>query len=213
MTAGPSMTRSLLTSFLNLYEQDPDRILFTFVDDKGVDRQRLTVADLASQADAVACALPRWGLIPGDRALLVYPPSLDFVGAFLGCLAAGVLPVPVCPPDPLRLRHDVAAFTQIATDCGAGTVLTNSAYELARTAGNFTLFKATDGFPPVLRGDRHINLPLDDPHNGWNPRLLPNLTTVPIPGNHFTLLEQPHLTPLATAIRHVKLALSGSRYL
>ncbi|WET82549.1 fatty acyl-AMP ligase [Amycolatopsis sp. QT-25] len=138
MTAGPSMTRSLLTSFLNLYEQDPGRILFTFVDDKGVDRQRLTVADLASQADAVACALPRWGLVPGDRALLVYPPSLDFVGAFLGCLAAGVLPVPVCPPDPLRLRHDVAAFTQIATDCGAGTVLTNSAYELARTAGNFT---------------------------------------------------------------------------
>ncbi|WET82548.1 alpha/beta fold hydrolase [Amycolatopsis sp. QT-25] len=65
-----------------------------------------------------------------------------------------------------------------------------------------TLFKATDGFPPVLRGDRHINLPLDDPHNGWNPRLLPNLTTVPIPGNHFTLLQQPHLTPLATAIRH-----------
>ncbi|GAB2968127.1 fatty acyl-AMP ligase [Saccharothrix stipae] len=138
MTVVPSMTRSLLESFLFLYEQDPDRVLFTFVDDKGVDRRRLTVADLASQADAVARALPGWGLAPGDRALLVYPPSLDFVGAFLGCLAAGVLPVPVCPPDPLHLRHDVAAFTRIAADCGAKTALTNSTYELARTAGNFT---------------------------------------------------------------------------
>lgn len=138
MTDVPLMTRSLLSSFLHLYEQDPERLLFTFVDDKGLDRQRLTVADLAGQADAVARALPRWGLAPGDRALLVYPPSLDFVGAFLGCLAAGVLPVPVCPPDPLHLRHDVAAFTQIAADCGARTILTNSTYERARTAGNFT---------------------------------------------------------------------------
>ncbi|GAA2951427.1 fatty acyl-AMP ligase [Streptomyces enissocaesilis] len=138
MTAAPSTTRNLLSSFLDLYERDPDRVLFTFVDDKGVDRQRLTVADLAGQADAVARALPGWGVVPGDRVLLVYPPSLDFVGAFLGCLAGGVLPVPVCPPDPLHLRHDVAAFTQIAADCGASTVLTNSSYEWARTAGNFT---------------------------------------------------------------------------
>ncbi|MFE0119362.1 alpha/beta fold hydrolase [[Kitasatospora] papulosa] len=64
-----------------------------------------------------------------------------------------------------------------------------------------TLFKATDGFPPVLRGDRHIALPLDDPHNGWNPHLRPNLVTVPVPGDHFTLFQEPHLTPLATAVR------------
>ncbi|GAA2951419.1 alpha/beta fold hydrolase [Streptomyces enissocaesilis] len=65
-----------------------------------------------------------------------------------------------------------------------------------------TVFKATDGFPPVLHGDRHIALPLDDPHNGWNPHHLPNLVTVPVPGDHFTLFRQPHLTPLANAIRH-----------
>ncbi len=64
-----------------------------------------------------------------------------------------------------------------------------------------TLFKATDGFPPVLRGDRHITLPLHDPHNGWNSQLLPNLRTIPVPGNHFTLLQQPHLSRLAAAVR------------
>lgn len=64
-----------------------------------------------------------------------------------------------------------------------------------------TLFKATDGFPPVLRGDRHISLPLGDPHNGWNPQLLPNLRTVPIPGDHFTLFQEPNLSPLAAAVR------------
>ena len=35
---------------------------------------------------------------PGDRALLLYPPGLDFVAAFFGCLYAGVLAVPAYPP-------------------------------------------------------------------------------------------------------------------
>ena len=33
---------------------------------------------------------------PGDRVLLLYPPSLDFIVAFFGCLYAGAVAVPVC---------------------------------------------------------------------------------------------------------------------
>ncbi|MDI5968855.1 fatty acyl-AMP ligase [Streptomyces sp. SL13] len=130
----PATTRFLPTAFLELYEQAPERLLFTFVDDEGRDQERLTVAGLAARADAVARALPGWGVRPGDRALLVHPPSLDFVGAFLGCLAAGVLPVPVCPPDPRRAQG-VAAFARLAADCEAAVVLTNGEYERARKLG------------------------------------------------------------------------------
>jgi acyl-CoA synthetase (AMP-forming)/AMP-acid ligase II len=34
----------------------------------------------------------------GDRAVLLYPPGPEFILAFVGCLFAGVVPVPVYPP-------------------------------------------------------------------------------------------------------------------
>lgn len=37
-----------------------------------------------------------WGLGKGDRAVLCFGFGLDFFAAFLGCLRAGVLAVPVC---------------------------------------------------------------------------------------------------------------------
>lgn len=37
----------------------------------------------------------------GEPVLLVYPPSLDFLVAFLACLRAGLIAVPVYPPGKL----------------------------------------------------------------------------------------------------------------
>lgn len=37
-----------------------------------------------------------WSLEKGDRVVLCYGFGLDFFAAFLGCLRAGVLAVPVC---------------------------------------------------------------------------------------------------------------------
>ncbi len=44
---------------------------------------------------ALAASVP-----PGERALLLYPPGLDFIAAFFGCLYAGVVAVPAYPPRP-----------------------------------------------------------------------------------------------------------------
>jgi acyl-CoA synthetase (AMP-forming)/AMP-acid ligase II len=49
----------------------------------------------------------------GDRVLLVFLPSLDFIVAFLGCLMAKVIPVPVFPPDPRKLKKDLYMFASI----------------------------------------------------------------------------------------------------
>jgi thioesterase domain-containing protein/acyl carrier protein len=64
-----------------------------------------------------------------------------------------------------------------------------------------TLFKAAEGFPPVLDGDRQIVLKLKDPANGWNSADVPGLRTVAVPGNHFSMLAVPHVDELATAVR------------
>jgi len=140
-----TVTDSILSSFLRLRASEPDRRMFTFVDDNGRDEATLTVRELGDAADRVVESLRKWGFVPGDRALLVYPPSLDFVAAFLGCLAAGVIPVPVYPPDPLKPKKGLATFIAIAANADARAVLTSSTYDRARMAGAVTGFFGSDG--------------------------------------------------------------------
>jgi acyl-CoA synthetase (AMP-forming)/AMP-acid ligase II len=56
-----------------------------------------TYGELDRRARAVAAALGRQAAV-GDRAVLVFPPGLEFLAAYFGCLYAGVLPVPAQPP-------------------------------------------------------------------------------------------------------------------
>ena len=70
---------------------------------------RLTYAGLDRRARAIAAALAG-AVPPGERALLLYPPGLEFVAAFFGCLYAGVIAVPAYPPhsrrpDPRLAEH------------------------------------------------------------------------------------------------------------
>ena len=60
-------------------------------------------------------------MAPGDRALLVFAPGLEFVTAFLGCVYAGVVAVPATYPKPNRPAPRIAS---IAEDSGASVVLT-----------------------------------------------------------------------------------------
>ena len=69
----------------------PDRLAFVFLTDGEEEGQRLTYAGLDIQARAVAACLQE-SAGPGDRALLLYAPGLEFIPAFFGCLYAGVVP-------------------------------------------------------------------------------------------------------------------------
>ncbi len=171
------MTETILSSFLTLRQTFPDRRIFTWIDERGRDEMSLTVAELGAAADRVAVALRGWGFLPGDRAVLVYPPSLDFIEAFLGCLAAGVIPVPVYPPNPFKLKKDLATFSAITANAGPSGVLSTTAYDRSRTAAAVTsLFsKGTPSWPemPWYRTDRlrdpresvtwHVPTSLDEP--------------------------------------------------
>ena len=68
------------------------------------------------------------GLTSGDRVLLCYPPCVDFLFAFLGCILANVIPVPAYPPNPQALKATIPAFAKIKTLANARIVLTNKQY-------------------------------------------------------------------------------------
>src|SRR5947209_17023086 len=68
--------------------EGPDRHAFTFLVDADTAKETLTYGELDFRARAVASTLQSRGLA-GERALLLYPPGLDYVVAFFGCLYAG----------------------------------------------------------------------------------------------------------------------------
>jgi fatty-acyl-CoA synthase len=62
---------------------------------------------LLTDALRIAGALHAGGLAPGDRVALVVPEVADYVRAFFGISAAGLVPVPLCPP---AQAGDLATF-------------------------------------------------------------------------------------------------------
>ena len=98
----------------------PDKLLFTFLPDGETAAQTLTYPQLAQQARAIAAHLQS-RKAAGERALLLYPPGLDFITAFLGCLYAGVIPVPAYPP---RANRSFERLQTIIADSQAVFALT-----------------------------------------------------------------------------------------
>jgi acyl-CoA synthetase (AMP-forming)/AMP-acid ligase II len=86
---------TVVSEFQALWKRSPERTLFTFADERGRDEETITAGALGEAASAIGSALRGWGFRPGDCALPVHPPGPDFLLALAGCLAAGVVPVPV----------------------------------------------------------------------------------------------------------------------
>ena len=90
-----------LNSFVDVLRaqaaERPQQNAFVFLENGETEADALTYAELDRDARAIAGLLQQHTTV-GDRALLLYPPGLDFVRAFMGCLYAGVVAVPVDPP-------------------------------------------------------------------------------------------------------------------
>ncbi|HWM71945.1 MAG TPA: aminotransferase class III-fold pyridoxal phosphate-dependent enzyme [Steroidobacteraceae bacterium] len=63
---------------------------------------------------------------PGDRVLLLYPPGLDYICGFFGCLYAGVIAVPAYPPARSKTNRNTERLYAVAADAGAVCCLTNN---------------------------------------------------------------------------------------
>ncbi|MEG4815829.1 amino acid adenylation domain-containing protein [Microcoleus sp. K5-D4] len=88
---------------------------YTFLLDGKTETASLTYRELDAIARSHAARLQTLGLT-GERALLLFPPGLDYLAAFFGCLYAKVIAVPLYPP---KLKRNLAKISAIALDAGA----------------------------------------------------------------------------------------------
>jgi acyl-CoA synthetase (AMP-forming)/AMP-acid ligase II/acyl carrier protein len=144
-------------------QKDAGYCAYKYLSDDGI-ISALTIGQLDQRARAIAAWLQDRCSF-GDRVLLVYPPGLEFVTAFFGCLYAGVLPVPATYPKP---RRPMPRLLAIGNDCRAELALTTSqaleTLQLPTSAaeGQQIGWLATDTVPddqagqwrrPVLKGE------------------------------------------------------------
>ena len=127
--------RTLLQALDYWAAAQPDKVLHTFLDDRGNPVNALTYSGLLAQSRAVAATLlssssssssgrkKGCGLRRGDRALLVFPPCLDFIVTFYACLRAGIVAVPVFPPGTLPEYLDDVLFFGSSSSSSSGADL------------------------------------------------------------------------------------------
>lgn len=96
---------------------------YTFLADGETESAALTYAQLDRHACAIAATLADRGAKPGDRAVLLYPPGLDFITAFFGAMYAGVIAVPCYPPHRLQLARSLPRLTAILANAEPSMIL------------------------------------------------------------------------------------------
>jgi acyl-CoA synthetase (AMP-forming)/AMP-acid ligase II len=105
-------------------ESQPDDRAYLFLSDRGEEEAAITFRELYRAARALADRLTKVAR-PGDRALLIFPPGLEFLVAFFGCLIAGVIAVPMMIPRRNSARDSSSA---ILANCEPVIALTSSAF-------------------------------------------------------------------------------------
>src|SRR5438045_2698678 len=117
------MTSSSLVDLLRQRaEEIPEERSYTFLSG-GAEAESLTFAQLDRRARAVAARLQKLGAA-GERVLLLYPTSIDYIASFYGCLAAGAVAVPGYPP---RMNHNLKRLEAIVADARPKAAMTTDA--------------------------------------------------------------------------------------
>lgn len=146
----------MLQELYRWIEKEPETHLFTFFDQVGNEEGRIHLKDLAQRADAICHRLVHeYNVQPGDRVILSYLPSLEFIHALMGCMFAGAIPVPVYPPSPHRFAHELDNLQKLAMGCNASLVLTDKTYNRV-----FKVSKLRTTITTIFRKAKHTNPPL-----------------------------------------------------
>lgn len=100
-----------------------ERHAYSFLIDGKKESDRITYNQLDQYARAIA-ALLQQKQAKGERALLLYPQGVEVIAAFCGCLYAGVIAIPVPPPESGRLKRTLPRLRSIVKDAQAKYALT-----------------------------------------------------------------------------------------
>lgn len=100
----------------------PDKTAYTFLKDGQDVDGSYTYAQLDLLARAVAKRMGNSAV--NERALLIYPPGVEFVAGFYGAMYSGSIPIPAPPPDVARLKRTLPRLKSIIDDAQARYILT-----------------------------------------------------------------------------------------
>jgi amino acid adenylation domain-containing protein len=160
------MTHPEQANFVSLLcrraERQPDQLAYRFLLDGAGAEVTVSYAELDRRARAIATQLAGHGA-RGERVMLLYPPGLEYIEAFFGCLYAGATAVPAYPPDPARLERSLDRLGLIAKDAEPALVLTTS--EVLAAIGALTEVGTGLVLPMAMATDE---VP-DDIASSWKP--------------------------------------------
>ncbi|NMK49940.1 non-ribosomal peptide synthetase [Achromobacter sp. Bel] len=117
-----TLPATIVARVRDLARNRPEDTALTVVDATG--ERRFTYAALDARVRALAAVLAGAYAV-NDRALLLMDNNEHYVTGFFACMYAGLIPVPVFPPESVR-RQQLARVATIATDCAARCVLTTA---------------------------------------------------------------------------------------
>uniref|UniRef100_A0A8C9STC5 Disco interacting C n=1 Tax=Scleropages formosus TaxID=113540 RepID=A0A8C9STC5_SCLFO len=151
----------------------PDHVLFTLLNSRGTIASSLTCLQLHKRAEKIAALLAERGhLQDGDHVALVYPPGIDLISAFYGCLYGGCVPITVRPPHPQNIATTLPTVKMIVEVSHSACVMTSQAICKLLRSKEATAAVDIRTWPPVLDTD---DLPKKKPlqlHKPSNPDLL-----------------------------------------
>ena len=101
----------------------PQKKAFAFLSNGEDETSSVTYRELDQGARTIAKRLIAMGL-KGQNVLMFYPPGLDFIVAFFGCLYSGIIPAAVYPPRKNRSLNRIRTITE---NSKAKSILTTEA--------------------------------------------------------------------------------------
>ncbi|XP_071001321.1 disco-interacting protein 2 homolog C-like [Oncorhynchus clarkii lewisi] len=132
----------------------PDHILYTLLSSRGLVSSSLTCLQLHKRAERVAALLlERGGLQEGDHIALVYPPGIDLIAAFYGCLYAGCVPITVRPPHPQNISTTLPTVKMIVEVSRSACVMTTAVICKLLRSKEAVATVDIRNWPPVLDTD------------------------------------------------------------
>uniref|UniRef100_A0A8C1U598 Disco-interacting protein 2 homolog Ca n=1 Tax=Cyprinus carpio TaxID=7962 RepID=A0A8C1U598_CYPCA len=145
----------------------PDHVLFTLLSSKGAVLSSLTCLQLHKRAEKIAAMLMERGhLQDGDHVALVYPPGIDLIAAFYGCLYAGCVPITVRPPHPQNIATTLPTVKMIVEVSRSACVMTSQVISKLLKSKEASAAVDVRAWPPVLDTD---DLPKKKPPQLYKP--------------------------------------------
>lgn len=125
-----------------------DDVAYVFHSYPADTKEEMCYGDLLAAAAGIARQLQERGLCK-KPVVLLYPPGLDFIRGFFGCILAGAAPVPLSPPE---ANVGSERFLSVMRDVGPEAILSLSHYE-----ADIGAVLETSGYPEpvsILCSDR-----------------------------------------------------------